>query len=128
MLKDRQAFKFGFLQKCAEAGMTQDETEQVLDRALTRVKSAVFGLEELAKLITTPALAGGKLLKDVGLPAAIAGPPLLGAGIGYTAARMGDIDDTDVEAVKQQELIDEYLRNANKIRQQKQRFQLAGQT
>jgi hypothetical protein len=115
MLDDRQAFKVGFLRKCADAGLTIEETHAVVKQATAMVKSSVVNvlpdvLQEPYKQLMG---AGGHALRgmgDIGLTAAIAGPAVLGAGAGYLAGQVTDVDDTDVKALKQQELIDEYHR------------------
>lgn len=115
MLDERQAFKIGFLRKCADAGLTIEETHAVVKQATAMVKqSAVDMLPDiLQKPYEALVGAGGHALKNVadyGMTGALLGPAVLGAGLGYGAGAMGDVDDTDVKALKQQELIDEYHR------------------
>lgn len=125
MLTPREAFKVGFLARCAEDGVspadTLDRVKQasaVLDRLLTR------GAEKTAFL---GELAGGVLnfAKDVGPYAALglaAAPPVIGGAAGYGLSRALDIDDTDVADVKDRELTEEYRRQTellNRTRQQR---------
>jgi hypothetical protein len=118
MLTEKELFKVGFLRKCADAGLTAEETAEVVKQALHTVKTA-----DLTKLIEAPYQAGldivsntGKSLGNLGLGAALFGPALLGGAAGYGLSRLTDVDDTDVSAIKQQELIDEYRRQTELLR------------
>ena len=126
MLDKRQAFKAGFLRKCANSGLTPDETHEVVKEALVRIKSAAF-----SDIITKPLSAVGgaisglvepaaKNISNLGLAALLLGPPAVGGGLGLLAAKAGDIDETDVETTKQRELIDEYHRQTSRMRRKQQ--------
>ena len=111
-MDDRQAFKIGFLRKCADAGLSIEETHEAVKEATTLVKTA-----DIKDLLMKPYQAGIDVLADAGktgvnfgMGAAALAPIVAGGGIGYGLSRLGDVDDTDVSAVKQQELIDEYHR------------------
>lgn len=108
----RQAFKIGFLRKCADAGLSIEETKEAVKQAKELVKAA-----DIRDLIMKPYQAGIDILTDAGktgvnfgLGAAALAPIVAGGGIGYGLSRLTDVDDTDVKAIKQQELIDEYHR------------------
>ena len=115
MLDERQAFKIGFLRKCADAGLTIEETHEAVKQATALVKQSAVNvlpdiLQEPYKALVG---AGGHALKgiaDYGMTGALLGPGLLGAAGGLAAGSLTDVDDTDVKALKQQELIDEYHR------------------
>lgn len=96
MLDARQSFKAGFLAGCAEEGLLPSESGPL-------VKAAEGWLDTAASL-------GG-----AGLLAAFAAPVVGGAGAGYAAAKLTDVDDTGVDDVKRQELIDEYRRQAGHV-------------
>jgi hypothetical protein len=114
MLSPRENFKFAFLSRCIESGITTpEEIHQTVKRALDE--------------LSTPAekRAGGAmdLLRDFSgwtLAGMAAAPPVLGAGLGYATARAGDVDDADVEEVKRQEVIDELKRQAKRLRRRRQ--------
>ena len=115
MLDDRQAFKVGFLRKCADAGLTIEETHEVVKQALSLVKESAVNI--LPDVLQEPYKqlwgAGGHALKsmaDYGMTGALLAPGAIGAGAGLLAGHLTDVDDTDVKALKQQELIDEYHR------------------
>lgn len=87
----REAFKTGFLLRCAEQGLGIDEIDTVVDRAL----------EKLAVGDKGPSFLGGlQSLGGWGLAASAAA----GAGTGYLAAKATE-PDVDPEYYKQIELI-----------------------
>ena len=123
MLTPREAFKVGFLAHCARLGMDSSEIEEFaktasalvkqgfLDRLLDSTGSAVKGVGSAIGSLGWPAL-GGLLL----------GPPALGYGAGMAMGKLTDVDDEDVDSIKQQELIDEYLRNAERLRHRNRNY------
>lgn len=126
MLTPREAFKVGFLRRCADSGLSVEETHQAVKQAMEMVKSAVVPqfISDIGKdAITAPyragtaALAGtASTLGNYGLGALLLGPAALGAAGGYGLSRLTDIDDTDVDAIKKRELIDEYYRQIDLLR------------
>lgn len=48
-----------------------------------------------------------------------AAPPILGGLAGYGIAKATDVDDTDADAIKNQELVEEYRRQAERLQRQK---------
>lgn len=119
MLSPREAFKAGFLLKCAQDGRTQAETEHLVDQVLYVVKQAGW-TDVAAKPYNTALDVAGNTLSDlgnVGVTAALLGPALAGAAAGYGTAKLQDIDDTDVDTIKKRELADEYRRQAQRLRQ-----------
>lgn len=114
----RQAFKQGFIAHCIELGYTTpaqicDVVKQALD------KRAFFGENALSSLAGV-----GKL----GLGLAAVAPPIVGGIVGNLAAKATDISDYDVEEAKQQEVIDEYKRQSERMRRsgQLRRFTAQG--
>ena len=62
---------------------------------------------------------GGAALSGVagwGIPIAALAPPALGAAAGYGLARATDVDDTDVDEIKDTELMDEYRRQIDQLK------------
>ncbi len=108
MRTPREAFKVGFLARCAEEGLTADEIAG-------RVKAAG---DKFASLLGGLGSAAGSVL-STGIPLAIAAPVALGGIAGYGLSRMTDIDDTDVKEIKNNELLDTYAAETAKLRRQK---------
>ncbi len=124
-----QAFKVGFLYKCAEDGLSMRETHARVKKALAEFKAGgnLAGLEKAAIL---PALAAGAgtiaggtaglaaraltyapSLLSTGAILGAAAPIALGAGGGYAAAKLTQDDKSDaLENAKQDELLGEYER------------------
>lgn len=117
-LSDKDAFKVGFLQRCVQDGLTPDQM-------LLRVKTAGELLEKrafLGGLLGGAAGAvgsAGKTMAGYGIPLALAAPPILGGLAGYGLAKATDVDDTDADAIKNQELVEEYRRQAERLQRQK---------
>lgn len=118
MLSPREAFQIGFLARCAELGLTAAETEKVASAAQDLLVKQGLSLESLWN--PAKSLVGSGLQAGV-LGAALA-PPALGAAAGYGLGRLTDVDDEDVDSVKQQELIDEYMRQAERLRHRDRRY------
>ena len=113
MLTARENFKFAFLSRCIESGITTpEEIHQTVKKALDELDTPA---EKQAGLFDVMGDVSGWTL--AGMAAA---PPILGAGLGYAAARAGDVDDADVEEVKRQEVIDELRRQAKRLRRRRQ--------
>lgn len=116
-LTPSEAFKVGFLLKCAEDGLTPEQI-------LARVREMRTGLSKQAVIggLLDKALdAGGGIAKSMasyGIPAAIIAPPAIGALGGYALSKATDIDDTDVNGIKNQEVVDEYNRQTDRLRRQ----------
>jgi len=122
MLSELESFKAGFLTRCVEEDTSTEE-------ALSRIKTASDQLDALEKqagiIDSLSKLVGGVVSPAVekiinyGSAAAIFGPPILGGAAGYGVSRLTDVDEEDVDDIKKQELIDEYKRQADKLRQSK---------
>lgn len=124
-LTQEQAFKIGFLQACAEEGLSMVETGQRVKQAIA-FKRAGGQLEKQAWL---PGLAwvGGKAIQAIpalastGLTTAgvlgIGLPVAAGASTGYLAGKMNNTDGKGlVEDAKNEEIIGEYERLADEAR------------
>lgn len=128
-LSPRQAFKFGFLLRCADENLSPLETE-------SRIKYAMACLQwdgqtplPLQQDVVDSALAawekqavggaiGGitNLMTTLGITGLLGGAGLGAAG-GHLAARMTE-GDADPEEMKQQELMAAYRQQAERIRRQ----------
>ena len=93
----KEAFRFGFLARCVEEGLSSAQTQQIIKRA--------FALSDVAKF-TWPL-------------AAI--PPTLGAAAAVLKNRALDTEDQGfTEDVQQQELAETYRRMSEQLRRQSQ--------
>ncbi len=120
MLSAQEAFKIGFLSRCVEDRLTPD---QMLDRVKRAhdlfEKTGFIGgiLQHIANKGVDLGAGALSATAQYGIPAAIATPPILGGLAGYGLARATDVNDTDVADIKDREVIDEYRRQAEKLRQ-----------
>jgi len=107
-LDARQSFKVGFLSRCVEAGLTLDQIRGVTKIAAEKL--ALTGLPE--KLYDTA--------ERIGLPTLFTGgvmaPPVLGGLAGYGLAKLTGGDEASAKSIKRRELIEEYRRQAAKLR------------
>lgn len=110
-LTPHEAFKVGFLARCVRDGLTPDQM-------LGRAKFAADLLEKEGFLGSLIGAAGNAArgLGSYALPLAIAAPPVLGGLGGYALAKATDVDDTDVDDIKGQEVLEEYRRQADRLR------------
>jgi hypothetical protein len=111
-LDARQAFKVAALARMVEDGLSP---EAMLDT----VKS---GREKIAGLLGYTVSAAGNIGKSAigaaagwGVPMALAAPPVAGGLAGFALAKGTDIDDTDIDDIKDRELIDEYQRRSHQL-------------
>jgi hypothetical protein len=111
----REGFKYGFLLRCAEEGLTAQEAEERAARGLEKhagtIKDVVdvgTGLVSLGSGLTSKAL-------SYGIPLGI-GAAALGGGLGgYGLAKMHE-GDVDPEEIQRQELISAYHAQADLAR------------
>ncbi len=110
----KEAFKIGFLQKCAADGLSQEETMQ-------RIVHAKFMLKT-GDGMTLSALkgAGGMTLDTLKAiwgatwPLALLAPPLIGLGGGAVLAKAQD-DTYDIDEARTREEISEYGRAIERL-------------
>lgn len=103
-LTARQAFKFGFLLKCAEAGLTVAQTQELIEHGITKLSEGMLG----------NAAAAAKWLSTLGGWGLAAGG-VAGAMGGHLLARATE-PDADPEEAKIQELISAYKQYASHAR------------
>jgi hypothetical protein len=120
MLTAQQAFKFGFLARCAADGLTPAQTVKAAQAAREVLEKRAFLGSLVDKGLDLAKGVGGGAV-SYGVPLALAAPPVLGGLAGYGLARATDIDDTEIADIKDRELIDEYTRQADRLRQQASR-------
>lgn len=98
----REAFKFGYLARCASDGIGPDEAEGRME------KFATPGITEIPGLMA-----------EWAIPALLAAPPVVGATLGYTAAKLNDVGDEDVKSVQNRELVREYRDQTENLNRQR---------
>lgn len=111
-MSDLELFKYGFLLRCAEEGLTQEETAARIQTALDMTKQAFLDPVGTAKTVIN----GGLTLGGLGL----AGAAGVGAGAGWLGAKMTEPDADPAEA-KTQELIETYRLFAEQAKRNAQR-------
>ena len=107
----REAFKIGFYARCVEEGLSPEDTRALVKSASDCFEKRAGGLKDLfdtAKGIGYPAL---------GL--AMAAPIALGGGAAYFTNKATDTDATDIEEIKQKELLETYRRMAEQMQRQR---------
>ena len=133
MLTSQEAFKVGFMARCIEDGLSMDQIYSLAKTAADRMASAVKLASEkqaiVGPLLGALGYLGGSAVNaakgigsaalGVGLPLALAAPPVLGGIAGAGLAKATDIDDTDVNEIKQRELLDEYKHQTARLRRQR---------
>jgi hypothetical protein len=115
-MTNQEAFKVGFLMKCAEHGLTAEETDMVIKRGAAMVKLAGVG-----SVAAATAKAGGKAAGTIGSALlnklwwmGIVGPPVIGGLTGYALSGAGSAP-YDMEEAKRQEELAEYQRAADEL-------------
>lgn len=116
-LSSREAFKVGFLARCAVLGLSHEETMAAVKQASE--KNALLGLEAIPGKFLDMARSLGSTALGWGIPLALAAPPMVGGLAGYGLAKATDISDKDVEDVKNQEVMDEYKKQTARLRRQR---------
>jgi hypothetical protein len=111
----REAFKFGFLLKCAELGLDAAGTRAFVDEAIEKIAADGIGIWGKGKDLLT----GLQHLGGWGLAAGVGA----GAGTGYLAARMTE-PDVDAEEYKKMELIAALRQHAAQANRSAQRLLL----
>ena len=128
--KIENAFKAGFLLRCAEEGLPMDLIADRAEKALMH-KSA-FGFGDFLKAVLGTGKEGGKWLGSkalnvgtvgaVGLPVAAGGI----AGIGLGKLR-NDLDETNVDVIRREGLLAEYERLLGEAQRQAEMKKQKGQ-
>jgi hypothetical protein len=119
-LTARQAFKVAFLQRCAERGLSMEETHQLVKTAIVSLEKQSFDPLDFA-INTGKSIAGMGVdtvgaLGSAAVPLALLGPPAVGGLAAYTAAQLSDVDDDDITDIKLREKVDAYRRAAETAR------------
>lgn len=111
---EREAFKQGFLQRCAEEGLTKEAFESRMEKAAVLPLAAVAPwllAAGTSAMAAYPYVAGGAKAVGTGLAGLSAVAPLAGlvggGALGYGAAKLTE-PDTDPEQVKADEIANTY--------------------
>jgi len=118
----KEAFKIGFLEKCAADGLSKAETLERIQHATFMCKTA--HMTKSADPISAIANLFGRL-GSAALPLALLAPPIAGAAGGALLAKAPD-DAYDKSEARKKELIAEYGRAVEKMQAIKRRQQAAG--
>jgi hypothetical protein len=119
-LTPEQAFKVGFLIRCADEGLTPEETAQRIKSASLMEKVAwIPSLDTIGKLWNA-----GKEVGTAGLVAGLGLPTLGGAVAGYGLAKATVPGAEELEGAKQDEIEGEYYRLAQEARRNAARKKL----
>ena len=122
MLTVEQAFKYGFLHKCAELGLSDEATARVIDRAQAHLEAhgkeaferlpekQAFTLSGAASSVLGGLQSLGSWALPVGGALAIGAPVAGGYLAGSALGQLNDADDTDIDELKKRELIEAYQR------------------
>lgn len=116
MLTTREAFKAGFLLKCADLGLSGKEATECIQKATELLtKQAFMGQDTLSGFAGSTLGMG----RNLGTMAAISLPVALGGAAGYLANEAVS-PEVDEEDVKKQEIIDELNHYARRAREKQQ--------
>lgn len=109
---EKEAFRLGFLTRCAEEGLTGAALDTRIKKASVPLGYAIPTLATLGGLAVATGH-GGSVGTLVGLPAAIGLGT--GAALGYGTAKVTE-PDISADDIKAQELADTYRIYADKVR------------
>lgn len=125
-LSPREQFKFAFLEKCAELGLSGDEMLARAEEALQRTKQAGGStvadyVENAAKGLLRGGLTyGAHKAMGAWLPAIAMGLPTVGGAlIGRQIAKMREPSEYDIDAIKHRETLDEYKKQIDRLTREK---------
>jgi hypothetical protein len=112
----REGFKYGFLLRCAEEGLTADEAEERAARGLEKRALDPWGMiKDIGKAgLNLGQWGAGKAL-GWGIPIGLGAAALGGGGLGYGLAKLQE-GDVDPEEIQRQELITAYQTQADLAR------------
>lgn len=117
MLTPAQSFAYGFFLKCAELGLSAEQTERVVQAAGEGLHKVAFIQDGVnaAKAVFSAAAPAIQQASPYLLAAGIGIPAAAGYGVGRALGSADDFDDEDIESLKTQELIDAYERAAQRL-------------
>jgi DNA helicase TIP49 (TBP-interacting protein) len=127
-MQPHEAFKLGFLSRCVEEGLSPEQINGLAKSAAEFLGKQAFVREAIGQVTGTvkDTADAGKSVVEFGksmwpLAALAVGVPAgAGALTAYLQNAATDVDATDVEEAKQQELMDTYRRMADQLGRKKQ--------
>lgn len=111
-MKLKEAYKLGFLFKCAEAGVSPTQLEEAINKTAQ--------LETVGKALEGVSATGKNLALFVGLPL-VAGAGLLGAGSAYLRYAVDDKSNNDIVDLQDAQII-HTLSNLTEQAKQRRKF------
>jgi hypothetical protein len=129
----RSAFKFGFVARCLNQGMTPAQIATFAKEAADRLEkraglgALLSGAAEVGKDVAGKAIDLAKpAVAGAGLMAAVA-PPILGAAGGHALGRLTDFDEREPEEVAQATVINELRQQTEQLQRLRRMRALAAQ-
>lgn len=107
----QEAFKIGFLMRCAEEGLTPDQTAERIEKVAAAVKEGKAGDWIPSPSTFTDPM---KWLANKALWGTLVVPPVVGGVGGYALATAGD-DEYDIEEAKKEEELAAYYRAIDQL-------------
>ena len=128
MLSKLEAFKLGVLSEFASHGLSVEDMRERVKRASDALDAvaAVPTDEQVEEQSSMDKESWAKLMdmlragRVTTLGTLALAPPALGAAAGVAHSKLTDVDEDDVDTIKRKELIDEYRRQAARLRQTKE--------
>jgi len=128
MLSKLEAFKLGVLSEFASHGLSVEDMRERVKRASDALDAvaAVPTDEQVEEQSSMDKESWDKLMDMLRagsvttLGTLALAPPALGAAAGVAHSKLTDVDEDDVDTIKRKELIDEYRRQAARLRQTKE--------
>ena len=123
-----EAFKLGVLSEFASHGLSVEDMRERVKRASDALDAvaAVPTDEQVEEQSSMDKESWDKLMDMLRagsvttLGTLALAPPALGAAAGVAHSKLTDVDEDDVDTIKRKELIDEYRRQAARLRQTKE--------
>jgi len=112
-MTEKEAFKIGFLLKCAEDGLTVEQVESRIQQRASLFKKEAGPWDTFTSILSRGVDAAGAVADKAFWPAVIA-PPLLGIAGAYGLSRAQD-DTYDVDEAKKREEIAAYRRAIDQL-------------
>ncbi len=121
-MNDRQVFKFEFMNRCIENGLTSPEQMlKVAETVMVKAGGAFSSIPVVGGALDGVSGAVSGAVSSLGPLAAgalLAGPPLVGAVGGGLLAKSQDVSDYDTDEYKKQEVVDTYRRETDRLKRQ----------
>lgn len=114
-MEPNEAFKVGFLARCLEDGLSAEQTKDLVKRAFDCSLEKESSIGGAAKAL----MAGASGLVGPALALGLAAPPAVGGLSAYLYNKATDVDEAEVDDIKNRELVETYRRMADQLRRSK---------